>query len=412
MRPVDASKLTSLSRGHVASLAGVTAVSALLAICLVSISCGQKENNGPPAASAFTSTQPLPQVELATVKSQRLNTTISLPGELMPYEAIDVYARETGFVKSIKVDRGSRVKEGELIAELDAPELIAQRAQANAAYQSAESQLVAAQAKLSADQSTYEHMSSAAKTPGVVAANDLAIAQKTAQSDEANVAALQKTAEAAQEGLRAVTQLESYLNITAPFDGQVTTRYVHPGALVGPSAGTGTITPIVRIETLNRLRLVVSVPENDAAGVPEGTQVSFTAPLFPGRTYHAPIARISHGIDTKTRTMPVELDVRDSHAELVPGTFCEVAWPVRRTYPTLFVPVSAVASDLERTFVIRVANNRTEWVDVTTGVRAGDLMEVFGDLHAGDEVATHATDQLRAGTEVSSRLVSDGGLRR
>ena len=199
--------------------------------------------------------------------------------------------------------------------------MVAQRAQANAAYQSTESQLVAAQAELSADQSTYEHMNSAAKTPGAVAANDLAIAQNTFQSDEANVAALQKTAEAAEEGLRAITQLESYLNITAPFDGEVTTRYVHPGALVGPSAGTGAMTPIVRIETLNRLRLVVPVPENDAAGVPEGTQVSFTASLFRGRTFHAPIARISHGIDIKTRTMPVELDVQDPRANWFQGRF-------------------------------------------------------------------------------------------
>lgn len=397
--------MISLSQRYSINVAGVLVLSVLLTVCLVSISCSQKEDSAP-GASESTSTQSRPQVELVTVKSQKLNTTISLPGELSPYEAIDLYARETGFVKSIKVDRGSRVKEGELIAELDAPELAAQRAQANAAYQSAESQLAAAQAKLSADQSTYEHMSSAAKMPGVVAANDLAIAEKTVQSDEASVAALQKTGEAAHEGLRAITQLESYLDITAPFDGQVTTRYVHPGALVGPAGGTGTMTPIVRIETLNRLRLVVPVPENDAAGVPEGTQVSFTAQLFPGRTFRAPIARISHGIDTKTRTMPVELDVQDPRAELVPGTFCEVEWPVHRTYATLFVPVSALASDLERTFVIRVANNRTEWVDVRTGVRSGDLIEVFGDLHAGEEVATHATDQLRPGTEVSSRLAT------
>lgn len=386
--------------------ASIAALSALLTICLASISCGQKEKNAAPAASVSTSTQPLPQVELTTVKSQRLNTTISLPAELMPYESVDIYAKETGFVKSIKVDRGSKVKQGELIAELEAPELVAQRAQAAAAYQGAESQLAAGQAKLAADQATYQRMSSAAKTPGVVAGNDLDIAQKTTQSDEANVGALQMTAQAAQESLKAVTQLESYLKITAPFDGQVTTRYVHPGALVGPSGGTGTMTPIVRLETLKRLRLVVPVPENDAAGVPEGTQVSFTAPLFPGRTFRAPIARISHGIDTKTRTMPVEVDVRDPRAELVPGTFCEVEWPVHRTYPTLFVPASAVASDLQRTFVIRVRANRTEWVDVKTGVRAGNLMEVFGDLHQGDGVATHGTDQLRAGTEVSSRLVS------
>jgi RND family efflux transporter MFP subunit len=345
-------------------------------------------------------------VEITTVKSQKLNTTERLPAELVPYERVDIYAKETGFLKSIKVDRGSRVKQGELIAELEAPELVAQRAQANAAYQSAESQLAAGQAKLAADQATYQHMSAAAKVPGVVAANDLEIAQKTAQSDQANVAALQKTAQAAQENLRAVTQLESYLNITAPFDGQVTTRYVHPGALLGPAGGPGAMTPIVQIQTFTRHRLVVPVPEDNVAGIPEGTEVSFTVPSFPGRVFHAPIARISHAVDIKTRTMPVELDVRDAQAELNPGTFCEVSWPVRRAYSTLFVPASAVANDLERTFVIRVGNNRVEWVDVKTGAKSGNLIEVFGNLREGDMVALRGTDELRPDTQVTPRLAS------
>jgi membrane fusion protein, multidrug efflux system len=386
-------------------LASVTALSALLLICLSSTSCSEKENSAAQPGSASSPAQPT-QVEVTTVKTQKLNTTEHLPAELVPYESVDVYAKETGFVKSISVDRGSKVKQGELIAELEAPELVAQRAQADAAYQSAEAQLAAGQAKLSADQATYQHMSAASKTPGVVAANDLDITQKTAQSDEANVGALQMTAEAARESLKAVTQLESYLNITAPFDGQVTTRFVHPGALVGPSGGPAAMTPIVRIETTTRHRLVVPVPENDVSGVPEGTIVTFTVPSFPGRTFHAPIARISHGVDTKTRTMPVELEVSDRKAELVPGIFCQIEWPLRRTYPTLFVPASAVASDLQRTFVIRVRQNHTEWVNVTTGARDGDLIEVFGDLHEGDEVVNRATDQIRAGTEVSSRPVA------
>jgi RND family efflux transporter MFP subunit len=359
---------------------------------------------GAQAGSTSLPAQPT-LLEVTTVKSQKLNTTERLPAEIVPYESVDIYAKEAGFVKSIKVDRGSKVKQGELIAELEAPELVAQRAQAGAAYQSAEAQLAAGQAKLAADQATYQHMSAAAKTPGVVAANDLDIAQRTAQSDEANVGALQMSAEAAQESLKAVRQLESYLNITAPFDGQVTTRYVHPGALVGPASGSA-MTPIVRVETTTRLRLVVPVPENEIEGVPEGTMVTFTVPSFPGRNFRAPIARISHDVDIKTRTMPVELDVRDPRAELVPGSFCEIEWPIRRTYPTLFVPVSAVANDLQRTFVIRVRQNRTEWVDVTTAARADDRIEVFGDLREGDEIAARGTDQLRAGTEVSPQLVS------
>jgi len=106
--------------------------------------------------------------------------------------------------------------------------------------------------------------------------------------------------------------------------------------------------------------------------------------------------------------MPVELDVRDPKAELVPGTFCNVQWPVSLTYPTLFVPSSAVASDLERTFVVRIRDHRTEWVDVTTGVRVDNVVEVFGDLKAGDQVASRGTDQLRPGSEVSPILITQG----
>jgi len=345
-------------------------------------------------------------VEVTRVVQQTLNTTVKLPAQLTAYEVVDVYSKVTGFVKWIKVDRGSRVEGGEQIAQLEAPELLAQRAQAQAMFQSAESQLTAAQAKLAADQATYQRMSAAAKTPGVVALNDLEVAQKAAEADEANVAALRKGANAAQEALRAVSQLEAYLNITAPFDGQVTTRYVHPGALVGPAGGAGAATPIVQIQTLARRRLVVPVPEYDAAGIPEGTEVSFTVPSYPGRIFKAPISRVSHSVDVKTRTMPVELDVRDPRGELTPGIFCEVSWPMRRAYPTLFVPATAVGSDLERTFVIRVRDNRAEWVDVKTGASSGNLIEVFGDLREGDEVALRGTDELRPGTLVSPRLAS------
>ena len=379
-----------------------SAAGLLLVGVIATAACGRHD-----AASAQSGMTPAPNqpltIDVTTVSAHTFNSTINLPGELTPYETVDLYAKETGFVKSMRVDRGSQVKGGELLAELDAPELVAKRAQANAGYQSARSQLTSAQAKLAADRATYDRMREAAKVPGVVAGNDLEVAQKAAESDDANVAALQQAAEAAQEGLRAVAQLEAYLKITAPFDGQVTTRYVHPGALVGPSGGPGAMTPIVRVQTLTRDRLVVPVPENDVAGVPEGTMVRFAVPSFPGRTFQGPIARISREVDRNTRTMPVELDVRDPRGELTPGTFCEVEWPIRRTYPTLFVPASSVASNLQRTFVIRVRANRTEWVDVKTGARVGPSIEVFGDLREGDIVAVPGTDQIRPDTRVQVR---------
>jgi len=378
----------------------------VIGVCLLSAGCGHDQNGGSPLATQAAAAPASREVEVARVVAQKLNTTVRLPAQLTPYEVVDAYPKVTGFVKWIKVDRGSRVKGGEQIAQLEAPELLAQRAQAQATFQSAESQLTGAQAKLAADQATYQRMNAAAKTPGVVALNDLEVAQKAAQADQANVAALQKGASAAQDALRAVSQLEAYLSITAPFDGQVTTRFVHPGALVGPGGGPGTNTPIVQIQTLTRHRLVVPVPEYDAAGIPEGTEVGFTVPSYLGRIFKAPITRISRSVDVKTRTMPVELDVRDPRGELTPGAFCEVSWPVRRAYATLFVPATAVGSDLEQTFVIRVRDNRAEWVDVKTGASSGDLIEVFGDLREGDEVVLRGTDELRPGTQVSPHLTT------
>src|SRR5437667_2050698 len=353
----------------------LSALSIFLAAGLCFISCHGGEGQAAQATNISAGEPSAPTVEVARVISQKLQAEVRLPAEIMPYEQVDVLAKVTGFVKWIGVDRGSKVRKGELIARLEAPELVAQRAEADSKFQSAQSELARAKAKLAADQGTYQRLSAAARTPGVVAPNDLEIAQRTKESDQASVAALEKSAQAAEDALRAVSKLEGYLEITAPFDGLVTTRYVHPGALVGPAGGPGTATPVVRVETVNRHRLVVPVPEYDAAAIPKGAEVSFTVPSFPGKVFRAPIARISQGVDTKTRTMPVELDVHDPGGELLPGTFCEVAWPLRRDYPTLFVPPSAVATNLERTFVVRIREGQAEWVDVKTGAVAGKLVE-------------------------------------
>jgi membrane fusion protein (multidrug efflux system) len=339
-----------------------------------------------------------PTVSVVTVESQKLKTTLSLPAQTSPYEAVAIYPKVTGFIEKLPVDRGSHVKAGELMVQLSAPELQAQRSQAEANLQTAQAHLAAAQAKLIADQSTYEHLSAAAKTPGVVAGNDLLGAEQATAADRAQVEAAQHGVLAAQEASRSVTQLESYLKIRAPFDGVVTERNLHPGALVGPSSGQAGGLPILRIEDIGRLRLVVPVPEQYASGVREGESVAFTVPAYPGQLFHAPIARIAHNIDQNTRTMAVELDVRN--AQITPGTFANVQWPVQRDYATQFVPAAAIATNLQRTFVIRIREGKAEWVDVKTGAAAAGKTEVFGDLKNGDQVVLPASDELVPGTAV------------
>ena len=371
-----------------------------IAICAALLIAGCDSNNK--SASSPSAAAAAPTVKLATVETAEIHTTVALPAQALAFESVDVFPKVTGFIESISVDRGSRVRRGEIIAQLSAPELVAQRSQAEARVQAAESQLAQAQAKLASDEGTYSHLASAAKTPGVVAGNDLAVAEQTAAADRAGVQAASNNGRAARENLRSVTTLQDYLQVRAPFDGVVTQRNLHPGALVGPASGAGS-QPLVHVETLDRLRVVVPVPEAYATGVASGQQVAFSVTGQPGRTFHAPVARISHDLAQNTRSMAVELDLHNTDASVTPGAFVTVQWPVQRRSPTMMVPTGAVTSDLQRTFVIRVRDGKAEWVDVTTGLSANGKIEVFGNLQAGEKVVENATDAIRSGSAVTAQ---------
>lgn len=354
------------------------------------------------SAPAPRAAQPV-SVDTVRVAARRLDMSISLPGELQPYEEVRVFPKVSGFVQSIGVDRGSRVKRGQLLAMLTAPEIVAQKSEAEAKVLSADNQRIAGDAKLAADESTYQRLKAASATPGVISDDELDTAEKNVEADRARVVSLRNTADAARANLSSAVEMESYLRITAPFDGVVTKRNVHPGALVGPAGGSSTQS-MLRIEEISHLRLVVAVPEMYVAGVEDGAKVSFTVPAFPERTFSGTVARMAQSIEVSTRTMPVELDVWNPKLELASGMFPQVAWPVHRADETLFVPQSAVARATEQSYVLRVRNGRIEQVNVKTGAAMGDMTEVFGNLRAGDQVAVHPADDLRPGAEVKAHL--------
>src|SRR4029079_6495546 len=236
----------------------------------------------------------------------------SLPGELTPYQTVALYARVTGFVKTIAVDRGSRVRAGEQLAVLEAPELGAQKAEAQSKLQSAEAQLAAVRAKADGSASTYEKLKAASATPGVVAGNDVVLAQKTMEADQSQIAAAQQNVEAARQALKSISDMEGYLRITAPFGGVETERHAHSRALVGPTGGPGTAAPILRIVESNRLRLVIPVPEAYTAGVSNGTSLSLSVDTYSRQTFAGTVARTPQSVDVASRTMAVELDVNNA----------------------------------------------------------------------------------------------------
>src|SRR3982751_3754190 len=341
---------------------GVARTCVATALC-AGLACHRGGPPSPPASSAP------PAVEVVTVVQRALDATAGLPGELEPYETAALFPRVTGFVKSVRVDRGSRVKSGELLAQIEAPELDAQRAEAESKVHADEAQLGAVRAKADADAATYDKLKAASATPGVVAGNDVLVAQKAVEVDRSQVTAAERGVDAARQSLKAVTQIEAYLRMIAPFDGVVTERNVHPGALVGPGTGGAAAAPLFRVVQDDKLRLVVPVPERYLSGIDLGTTMSFTASAYPGQKFSGRVARLAHAIDPRTRTMPVELDVVNADRRLAPGTYCQVEWPLRRIGDSLFVPSASVASTTDRMFVVRVRNNRAEWVDVKTGDR-------------------------------------------
>jgi RND family efflux transporter MFP subunit len=336
---------------------------------------------------------PLWAIDLAPVVSRPVSQTVTLPGEFTPYLSVSLHAKVAGYVERVLVDRGTEVKQGDLLAVLSAPEMAAQIAEAESKVQAAEAERLQAEAQLAAAQASYERLKKAAQTPGAVAENELIQAEKQVDAGKALLAARAQAVLAAQGTVSTLKDLEGYLKITAPFDGVVTERLVHPGALVGPPADPVLLT----IQQGARLRLVVAVPEEDTGGIPAGARVEFTVPAYPERVFAGTVARVAHSLDTKTRTMPVEVDVQNRDGGLAPGMYPAVKWPVRRSRPALLVPRTSVVTTTERTFVIRDSHGRAQWVDVRKGAAEGDSIEVLGDLRAGDRVVRRATDEIREG---------------
>lgn len=378
-------------------------------------------------------------VPVVKVEMRQLDRTLKLPGELEAYQNVPIHAKVEGFVSSIVVDRGSRVKRGQLLLTISCPELkekedeaLAKVSAARSAMrqseenlQSQRSKLVEAAARLDSDTLTLTRLQQASQTPGAIAQNDIDMQNKTVEADQARVESLKSEIKAAQALVvaqrenvsaainvgEALQAMRAYLVIKAPFDGVVTERNVHEGSIVAVDSSRGAL-PLVRVQEKDVLRLVVAVPEECVAGLKEGAKIGFSVPAFLGKTFYGTIARLGFALDSKTRTMPVELNVPNGDGELEPGMFATVTWHSGRPYATMFVPSPAVATTLKGTFVVRVVNGKTEQVTVAKGQSMDNLVEIVGDVHAGDTILLKGTDEYKNGTQVTAKVADDADLQK
>ncbi len=333
-----------------------------------------------------------PVKETFLLQKGKLSSSLQVPGELIAYQQVDIYAKENSFVKKLYVDVGSQVATGQLLAEMEAPEL-------NSQLQGAQSRLRSQEAVYIASKANYDRLYETSQTPGTISQNDLDQALAKKNSDYAQL-------EAAKDAYNEISETKDYLEIKAPFSGIITSRGVNTGAYVGPS-GKGSEFPMFTLQQQNKLRLVISVPEAFTSFLTGNSNVTFTVRALPNEKFTARVSRLAGAIDDRLRSERVEMDVYNDNKKLLPGMVAEVNIPTPSKDSTFIVPKTAFVNSTEKMFVIRVTNNKAEWVEVKPGRESNGKIEVYGSLNPGDTLLKTATDEIRNGSEVKNTKLTE-----
>lgn len=347
-----------------------------------------------PACSSSSSEQKAPesqQVQAATyetvpVVAEQRSKQLQLPGEFLPHYDVALYAKVNGFIKSLRVDVGDRVRRGQTLAVMEAPELEAEVNRAMADVQAAKGQL-------STSQMVYRRLVQAAKTAGAVAPQELDLANGKMLGDSAVLTSKAQLVSAAR-------QMKQYLVLTAPFDGVVTERLLSPGAFVGPSQKDPQ--PVLKLKEVGRLRLQVTVPEVYASQLRQHTPVTFSVSAFPGQQFRGQVDRISYNVERAVRAELIEVEVKNPDLKLMPGMYASVSFPVQRQDKSLYVPKSAVVTSMEGSYVIAVQGGKTHYVPVQIGNETDEKIEVIGQLKPLEPVLAKASDDIRDNTAIKT----------
>lgn len=311
---------------------------------------------------------------------------ISLPGELKPDENAQIRAKVQGYIRRLNVDIGSIVRKGQILAVIDAPEI-------NSRVQELNAKVKASRSRYLSSKDYYDRLSDASKTEGVIAESELQRTKNQMLADQSEYNASLYSASS-------LKQTGNYLVIIAPYSGTITKRNIDKGSFVGNPNEQ----PLFEIENNSVLRLQVAVPEIYTGAVLLGNSGDLVTRSFPDKKFKAKLIRKSGSIDNATRSEIWEFEVPNATKALKAGSYADVKLHFMRPKPSLIVPTSAVVSTLEKKFVIKVANNRTQWVDVRTGFNLGEKQEVFGELNSGDTLIIKGNEELKPGTKVVTKL--------
>ena len=396
----------------------IVAVCVLVIVGLVKHVTGGTEST---AEAASTRDSAAVYAAVAPVQRETIANSLSIAGQFMPYQNVELHAKVAGYIRHIYVDIGDRVHAGQTLAVLEIPELIAQVDASKAAVHHAEEEIQRAKSEVSraeadnvALHANAERLINTDKVrPGLIAQQELDDATAKDRASQAQVDAAKSALAAAQQQLQVAkadqqhySALSDYATITAPYDGVVTWRYADTGSLVQAGTSNSSGLPVVTVAQVSVLRLRIPVPESLAAKVKIGdtadVRVQATGEHFTGK-----VARFTDALDPSTRSMQVEIDVPNPKYALQPGMYADVKLEANSRSDALTIPVTAIQRSAGHTTVLLVdANNRVKICDVQLGIESPNKAEVLSGLEEGDKVIVGNLGAFQAGEQVKPKTAA------
>ena len=334
----------------------------------------------------------VPAVSLAQPKRGAPQEEIVLPGNIQAFIDAPIYARTSGYLKRWYVDIGGRIKDGQLLAEIDTPEL--------------DQQLQQARADMATAKANYDLAQTTAARYEFLLKSD-SVAKQDVDNAVGNAHAKKAMVDSAADNVKRLEQLQSFEKVYAPFDGVLTARNTDIGQLIGSGSGSGA-KELFHVAAIHTLRVYVNVPQIYSPAAVPGVQSYLTMPQFPGRRFPGKLVRTAEAIDQPSRTLLAEVDVANPTGEILPGAYAEVHLKLSSATSTVVIPVTSLIFRSEGLRVGVVRNGHALLIPITLGRDFGTEVEVVSGLDGNERVITNPPDSLVEGQEVRSATPGAG----
>ncbi|HEX9665130.1 MAG TPA: efflux RND transporter periplasmic adaptor subunit [Thermodesulfobacteriota bacterium] len=339
-------------------------------------------------------------VEVTKVVRKDLVRKIGVPASIGPLHKATLYAKAAGYLNWINVDIGDQVKEGEVLAEMDIPEMVEEYQQVKAKLRGAQANYKKAEADFELQKQTYQRIKDIwATEPGAVAKQDVDVAKAKFELAKASINNEKAKIDNASADMERLKALLEYGKIKAPFDGVITERFVDPGALV-QDATSNNVSPVVTIMHTDTVRVFIDVPEPDVPFVEKGDEANLVVDALPGRNLSASVTRFANALNPGTRTMRTEIDIPNPDQLLLPGMYGNITLNLDVIENAVTVPADAITVEKNNKYVYKVKNGKVEKVQIETGIDDGIRVQVVTGLKAGEEIIIKGNNTVSDGDTV------------